>query len=895
MPLPPPIPITTEPAPILPEVGDCHLYDWYHSHDHDHVHEHHGLSMEQDLFYHYDADRDCRISKVEFYSSVGGLDLFDFEDFDSNGDAVLNYAEFFAFTQSELPKIEDYDYDQGPALSHFQLADADKDGYVSVDEAWLSFGTADINAEEYFTAFKLEMEGCDANDDHVLDEYEFEHFWTMDPICDMTLLFRYIFDLVDTDDNENVSGAELNSALMAYGEGLSEVELQKVMDAFDMNGDGSWNYGEYVGWANATRYQSVTGNIEYDSGDEHEHDHDPLGTIDEEFNQIDSNGDGFVSAPEFWEVYGYGDLETGINLIKSDWAGCDSNGDEKLNAKEFENYWNLECPLDYENGDNPDDEHEYELDSEETDNEGEAEVEDDSSHAVKTFKKLDADEDGFVSASEIFEDMGFEDLDGEEQIKLIKLEWKKEGCDENGDELLNQAEFVNYWNYECPASDSYANLSPFELADSDGDGYVTLSEAWLRFGSPSNNAEAHYAVFKLELEGCDLNDDEVLNKEEFELLWNSDPVCDKDPLHRYMFGLMDTNHDENVTKIELNSALSAYGGEAMSEVELQKEMGEFDADGEGTWNYEEYLGWLNARRYVSVNETVDNAVGGNVESDNQVGDEDVPEGFKEVDTDGNGFVSPYEFFVYKGFGDWEDEEKIEIELNQIKSEWKEEGCDENGDEMLDVQEIVNFWNHECPSSNGHDYGFKRADSDGDGFVSPKEYFVDMGYDEWEWDEKEIDNQIIKIKMEWKEEGCDENSDGLLSEEEFDNYWSYQCPLSHKNGDTDDGGADDPVLIVDYNSDSEIFKEVDADEDGFVSAHEILVDLGFDSFEDEEEYKFEINNIKSEWKEEGCDENGDDLLNIEEFGNYWNFQCPLSNDYEGYEYEDDSEDTIAFPK
>ena len=157
MPLPPPIPITTEPAPILPEVGDCHLYDWYHSHDHDHVHEHHGLSMEQDLFYHYDADRDCRISKVEFYSSVGGLDLFDFEDFDSNGDAVLNYAEFFAFTQSELPKIEDYDYDQGPALSHFQLADADKDGYVSVDEAWLSFGTADINAEEYFITRSLHL------------------------------------------------------------------------------------------------------------------------------------------------------------------------------------------------------------------------------------------------------------------------------------------------------------------------------------------------------------------------------------------------------------------------------------------------------------------------------------------------------------------------------------------------------------------------------------------------------------------------------------------------------------------------------------------------------------------------------------------------------------------
>ena len=1103
IPGPPPAPIGTEPAPeILPEVGDCHLYDWYHSHDHDHEHEHHGLSMEQDLFYHYDTDKDCQISKVEFYSSGGRF----FDDFDSNGDAVLNYAEFFAYTESEwyVPESFENDYDLGTALSPFHLADTDKDGFVSVSEAWLSFGTADINADEYFTAFELEMEGCDANDDNVLDEDEFEHFWTMDPICDMTPLYSYIFDLVDTDDNKSISKAELNSALLAYGEGLSEVELQEKIEKFDKDGEGSWTYGEFVGWANASRYGQEAVNVDYENEDDHDNEHvydydyineefqeidsdgdglvsasefwevygygdletginliksdwagcDTNGDevlnakefekywnsecpyeyedfesnneaeeneeyeeydyddilsgmfketdsnedgfvsasevwemfqlsfgyedlddeeqinliqsgwedagcdtnddellnedefikwgnnecssnnkfedggefdeqydsdendnevdgegdydyINEEFKEIDSNGDGLVSASEFWEVYGYGDLETGINLIKSDWAGCDTNGDEVLDAKEFENYWNSECPYEYENGENEEDDggdDESEYDNDESGNEGNGE--DNNDLALKTFRKLDSNEDGFVSASEIFEDMGFNDLDSEEQINLIKLEWKREGCDENDDDLLNEEEFVNYWNYECPSSDMYGSMSPFELADSDEDGFVSVSEAWLKFGSASNNTEAHYASFKLELEGCDLNNDEVLDKDEFEYLWNGDPICDQDPLHRYLFGLMDADHDKNVTTTELNSALSAYGGEAMSDAELLKEIGEFDLDGEGTWNYEEFVGWLNARRYEGVNGTVDNVSGANDEFDDDADDEEdhVPEGFKDVDSDGDGFVSPHEFFVYKGFGNWEDEEEIEVEINKIKLEWKEEGCDENGDELLNLQEMINFWNFKCPSSSGYDYGFKRADSDGDGFVSPHEFFEDMGYGDW--DEEELQIQINTIKSEWKEEGCDENSDELLNEEEFNNYWSADCSSSStKYGDDDDTeyteeheGDDD----YDSDYDSEIFKEVDSNGDGFVSAREIFVDMGFGLWEvgDEEEIQIEINKIKLEWKEDGCDENGDELLNEEEFGNYWNFECPL-NKYGDEEFDnetvDDGEEEIVFQK
>lgn len=666
-----------------------------------------------------------------------------FADYDVNGDEMLAYAEFMGLMEdfSNLV-IED---------SPFHLADTDNDGYVSLSEAWLSFGETEINTEIHFTAFKLELQGCDADNDTVLNEDEFEHFWNMDPICDREPLYRYFFDIIDTDENKKISMEELNLSFIKYdGEVLSDEELKNKMDKFDKDGEGSWNYEEFGGWANAVRNEYYeAGNGENDDHDnDHDHDdndHDHENDLDDdddhvydydyiigEFNDIDANGDGLVSAAELWEVYGYGDLETGINLIKADWAGCDKNADEVLNVEEFENYWNDECSSeDEEDEDDSIDEaeEEYEYDDNNDD------VEDDND-TLETFREMDTNEDGFVSAYEY----AYDEENDEEQIKLIEQEWKREGCDENHDELLDEEEFANYWNHECNYSDKYGSMSPFELADSDGDGFVSLSEAWFRFGFASNNTEEHFTAFRLEVEGCDLNNDEVLNEDEFERLWNGALTCKKDPLYKYLFSLMDADNDTIVTKNELNSGLSAYGGEAMSETELQTEIGEFDMDGEGTWTYEEFVGWLNASRSVGVNETDDNE---NEDKNTEKGDEidteydvdtdgttimttimttttttpvpdyenydyDYSEIFKEVDTDEDGFVSAREIFDDYGYGDEVDEEEKENEIRRIKKELEEEGCDEDGDELLNMEEFVNYWNIDCKFShlndNGHEDG-----------------------------------------------------------------------------------------------------------------------------------------------------------------------------------------------
>ena len=86
--------------------GDCHLYDWHQDHDHDHEDEHHGLTLEQDSFYHYDTDRDCRISIQEFLLARLPSSLR-FADYDANGDEMLTFVEFLELHEALSNLVEE--------------------------------------------------------------------------------------------------------------------------------------------------------------------------------------------------------------------------------------------------------------------------------------------------------------------------------------------------------------------------------------------------------------------------------------------------------------------------------------------------------------------------------------------------------------------------------------------------------------------------------------------------------------------------------------------------------------------------------------------------------------------------------------------------------------------
>ena len=87
--------------------------------------------------------------------------------------------------------------------------------------------------------------------------------------------------------------------------------------------------------------------------------------------------------------------------------------------------------------------------------------------------------------------------------------------------------------------------------------------------------------------------------------------------HRYLFTVVERDGDKLISKREYAAFRKSYGLK-ISDAELNEEMGEFDADGDGKWSQQEFLRALNDK------------------SDNEGESE---REFQVWDRDGDGFVS----------------------------------------------------------------------------------------------------------------------------------------------------------------------------------------------------------------------------------------------------------------
>ena len=87
--------------------------------------------------------------------------------------------------------------------------------------------------------------------------------------------------------------------------------------------------------------------------------------------------------------------------------------------------------------------------------------------------------------------------------------------------------------------------------------------------------------------------------------------------HRYLFTVVERDGDKLISKREYAAFRKSYGLK-ISDAELNEEMGEFDADGDGKWSQQEFLRALN-------NKSDDEG-----ESERE---------FQVWDRDGDGFVS----------------------------------------------------------------------------------------------------------------------------------------------------------------------------------------------------------------------------------------------------------------
>ena len=115
----------------------------------------------------------------------------------------------------------------------------DKDGNGILTKAELGIVMRSLGQNPPEAELQELMNKFDANGNGAID---FHEFLTM-----MAQKMREAFSVFDKDGNDFISGAELRHVVLAnMGKYLTEEEVNEMMRAADINGDGQVNYEEFV-------------------------------------------------------------------------------------------------------------------------------------------------------------------------------------------------------------------------------------------------------------------------------------------------------------------------------------------------------------------------------------------------------------------------------------------------------------------------------------------------------------------------------------------------------------------------------------------------------------------------------------------------------------------------
>merc|ERR1712017_32397 len=127
------------------------------------------------------------------------------------------------------------------------------------------------------------------------------------------------------------------------------------------------------------------------------------------------------------------------------------------------------------------------------------------------------------------------------------------------------------------------------------------------------------------------------------------------------FSLFDKDGDGTVTTKELGTVMRSLG-QNPTEAELQDMINEVDADGNGTWDFPEFLS-LMARKMKDTDT-----------------EEELIEAFKVFDRDGNGFISAAELrHVMTNLGEKFTDEEVDEMIRE---------ADVDGDGQINYEEFV---------------------------------------------------------------------------------------------------------------------------------------------------------------------------------------------------------------
>ena len=480
---------------------------------------------------------------------------------------------------------------------------------------------------------------------------------------------RAAFQRFDKNGDGALSKEELTVALKSSGQSYSNVEVDAIFSLGDVDGDGEITLEEFVSLMHPSASQVVQKLSKSFKN---------LDDVKRSFKQIDSNNDGLLSKQEMLQSAGNKFDREEVDAI---FELGDVNGDGEIDMTEF---ISLMFP-------------------------SAVEV---VSQISKTFKNVD----DVKAAFKLF------DKDGDGVV--TKAEMKASGHrlndsqveaifalgDINDDGVLDVTEFVSVM---CPSAvtvasrlrSKYKNINDvkkaFNSMDKDHDGVLSKDEI---FESGKFNPQEIEAIFIL----GDLNQDGDIDLEEFvgliypaasmalaRLTRNVKNISEA----RQMFSILDKNGDGLISKEEMRSFGNKFNAE---EIEAIFAIGDINNDGE--IDIDEFVGVM-----CPTASTVVARVSKNYKSL-----DDIKNGFRQLDRDGDGQISKVEMA------------SAGLNEQQVNAIFKI--GDSNNDGQIDLEEFISVM---CPSPNAVVFklsqmvndvqkAFKMIDVNGDGLISKNE-------------------------------------------------------------------------------------------------------------------------------------------------------------------------------
>jgi len=480
------------------------------------------------------------------------------------------------------------------------------------------------------------------------------------------------FKRFDRNGDGALDKEELSSAMKSSGESYSDIEVDAIFSLGDIDGDGEITLEEFVGLMSpsaAQVVQRISKNFKN------------IADVKDAFKKIDSNNDGLLSKQEM--------MASSANKFDSEEVNAifelgDVNGDGEIDMSEF---IGIMYPSAVEAA---------------------AQV----SSTFKTiedvkaaFKLLDKDGDGVIDKQEM-RSSGHR-FNGAQVEAIFAL------GDSNDDGVLDLDEFISVMcpsalTVVCRLRTKYKNINEvkkmFLSMDTDRDGVLSKNEV---SGSGKYNSQEVEAIFIL----GDLNQDGELDLEEFVGLMCPTAAMAISRLTRnvkniaeaqQLFRVLDKNGDGLISQEEMRTCGTRFNAQ---EIEAIFAIGDVNNDGE-----------IDLSEFVGVMCPAASTVVGRI-SKNYTTLEDVKQGFKKLDNDGDGNISKREL-ASAGFNDQE--------INAIFALG-----DSNNDGEIDLDEFIAVM---CPSAsavvfkvaqmfkdkNGAAAAFKKFDINGDGLISKDE-------------------------------------------------------------------------------------------------------------------------------------------------------------------------------